>query len=182
MNVDRRWWGTSVVRGRVLAAGLVLLGAGCAVLGVSHSRMSVANAAMPSFLSMVGQDGIAPAYPTTASMANSADGDAQTRVHSLFSGLPLVFEPNLGQGNLDPADSRAKFVTRGPGYSLFLGSEGAILSLVSQDRPKQSPIKHEASSTRRVETLQMKLAGANFQSHLDRNGPPSRQEQLLPRE
>ncbi len=33
MNVDRRWWGTSVVRVRILVAGLVLLGAGCAVLG-----------------------------------------------------------------------------------------------------------------------------------------------------
>jgi uncharacterized repeat protein (TIGR01451 family) len=66
--------------------------------------------------------------------------------------LPLIFEPNQGQRNLDPADPRAKFVARGSGYSLFLGTEGAILSLVSQDRP---------NSKHRVDSVQMKLADAN---------------------
>jgi uncharacterized repeat protein (TIGR01451 family) len=61
-------------------------------------------------------------------------------------------------------------VTRGPGYSLFLGPEGAILSTVSQDRTKldskkldskkQNSGKHDASLAR-VNSLQMKLAGAN---------------------
>src|SRR5271166_2615248 len=46
VNVDRRWLGTSVVRVRILAAGLVMLGAGCAVLGWgSRSRQTAANAA-----------------------------------------------------------------------------------------------------------------------------------------
>jgi uncharacterized repeat protein (TIGR01451 family) len=79
------------------------------------------------------------------------------RARALFAGLPLIFEPNQGQGNLDPADQRAKFVTRGSGYSLFLGSEGAILSLVSRE---QSKSKQDTSLTR-VDSLQMKLAGAN---------------------
>ncbi len=46
MNVDRRWWETSVVRGRVLAAGLVLVVAGCGILGLSaHIRSTPATAA-----------------------------------------------------------------------------------------------------------------------------------------
>src|SRR3984893_6291015 len=74
-------------------------------------------------------------------------GDLQSRARSLFKGLPLIFEPNQGQANLDPSDRRARYVSRGSGYSLFLGSEGAILSMVSRGAS--------------VESLQMKLAGAN---------------------
>jgi hypothetical protein len=161
VNVDRRWLGTSRGRVRVLAAGLVLLGAGCAVLGWgSHSRKTAANAAanLPA---------IEKQTPTMASvltmqqpgLPGEGRWQIQSRARTLFAGLPLIFEPNQGQGNLDPADPRAKFVTRGSGYSLFLGSEGAILSLVSQDRSKNSA-KHAASPTR-VDSLQMKLAGAN---------------------
>jgi hypothetical protein len=134
VNVERRWLGTSVVRVRVLAAGLVLLGAGCAVLGWgSRSRQTAANAAahLPAI------EAPATAVPSLLgpSQAGSAgaSGDGQSRARSLFAGLPLIFEPNQGQGNLEPTDQRAKFVTRGSGYSLFLGSEGAILSLVSRE-------------------------------------------------
>lgn len=46
MNVNHLWLGTSAVRVRILAAGLVLLGAGCAVLGWgSRSRQGAADAA-----------------------------------------------------------------------------------------------------------------------------------------
>ncbi len=79
--------------------------------------------------------------------------DAQVRAHSLLSGLPLSFEPNQGQGSLDPADSRAEFVARGSGYGLFLGSEGAILTLLSRD--------HAAKSIPHVSAVEMRLAGAN---------------------
>ena len=157
MNVDRRWLGASVVRVRVLAAGLVLLGAGCAVLGWgSRSRQPAANAAahLPAI------DAQASTVPGLLAIAQAgpeaASGDAQARARSLFAGLPLIFEPNQGQANLDPADRRAKFVTRGSGYSLFLGSEGAILSLMSRE-----PSKPKDASLPRVESLQMKLARAN---------------------
>ena len=63
----------------------------------------------------------------------SRQADAQVRAHSLLSGLPLRFEPNQGQGNLDSADPRAKFVARGSGFGLFLGAEGATLTLLSRD-------------------------------------------------
>jgi len=74
-----------------------------------------------------------------------------------MAGLPLMFEPNQGQGNLDPSDPKAKFVARGSGYNLLLGSEGAILSLSARTAEK-------AGSASRMESLRMKLAGANQNS------------------
>ena len=67
-----------------------------------------------------------------------------------------MFEPNQGQGSLDPSDARVKYIARGSGYSLYLGSEGAILNL-------QSSRRNHADKTPaiRMESLQMKLAGAN---------------------
>jgi uncharacterized repeat protein (TIGR01451 family) len=180
VNVDRRWLGSSVGRIRVLAAGLVLLGAGCAVLGWNaHSRQTAANLAgqlrateEPAIASSTIEDSAIqgqatmPGFLTRAQgLPDEVSGGAQSRARSLFAGLPLIFEPNQGQANLDPADRRAKFVTHGSGYSLFLGSDGALLSLVSREpskreRSRQDGAKPQASLTR-VETLEMKLAGAN---------------------
>jgi hypothetical protein len=117
--------------------------------------------------------------PSLLATAQTLPGDAlsggavgiQPRARSIFAGLPLIFEPNRGQANLDVADSRAKFVTRGAGYSLFLGSEGAILSMASRQGPgaakhdlakgdtKSNPKSNTAQAS--VDPLQMKLAGAN---------------------
>jgi uncharacterized repeat protein (TIGR01451 family) len=156
--VDRRWLGTSVVRVRILAAGLVVLAAGCAVLGWgSRSHQAAANVAAHATATN-------PVTPLAAPGLRSASPDLKSRARSLFAGLPLFFEPNLGQGHLDPADRRAKFVTRGPGYSLFLGPEGAILSTVSQNRSKRDS-SHVASLVR-VNSLQMKLVGANLNANL----------------
>ena len=97
--------------------------------------------------------------PTQATPAE-AGRTAQSQARSLFAGLPLMFEPNQGQANLDPADPRVKFVARGSGYSLMLGSEGAILNLRSASPKPQDASKHTPPATR-VESLRMKLAGAN---------------------
>ncbi len=155
MNLDRRWLGASVVRVRVLAAGLVLLAAGSIVLGWgSRSRQTAANPV--ASMSTPDLAGIAPTGGTTTGPSLSGETKLDARSHALtvFAGLPLMFEPNQGQANLDPADARVKFVARGSGYSLYLGSEGAILNLRSQT-------KGNADSETRVESLQMKLAGAN---------------------
>ncbi len=157
MNVNRRWLGTSVVRVRVLAAGLVLLAAGCAVLGWgSRSRQAAATEAQgPAIAEQV------PMIPTLMAPSQGPSGTSEeARARSLFAGLPLIFEPNQGQGNLDASDPRVKFVTRGSGYSLFLGSDGAILSMVSRSRSKRDSAQREASQMR-VDSVQMKLAGAN---------------------
>lgn len=106
---------------------------------------------------------LVPNLVTTAQ--GPASREAKSRALSLLAGLPLIFEPNQGQRNLDPADPRAKFVTRGSGYSLFLGSEGAILSLVSRDHSRRDSSRQDSArrgaSATQVESLQMKLAGAN---------------------
>jgi uncharacterized repeat protein (TIGR01451 family) len=150
VNVDRPWLGTSVVRVRVLAAALGLLAAGCMVLGWgSRSRHIAANAAAgPSSLAS-----LALSTPSTETVST-----AQSQARSLLAGLPLMFEPNQGQANLDPADRRAQFIARGSGYSLMLGSEGAILNLRSPNQKSASASQPKAT---RIESLRMKLAGAN---------------------
>ena len=138
VNVDCRRWGTSVVKIRILLAGLVLLAMGCAFLGwgtrlgktIGHHSSSQA------FL-----DGL------------EQSAQLKAHAHSIMAGLPLVFEPNQGQANLDPADAHARFLTHGTGYSLVLGSDGAILSLASRTDAKKS-------AAVRSETFQMKIGGA----------------------
>jgi len=171
-----------VVRVRILAAGVVLLTAGCAFLGWgSRSRQTAANAAahlaatnLPANTIRAGripandaQAAVMPGLLVTAqSSPSQANGEAKLGARSLFAGLPLIFEPNQGQGNLHQGDQRAKFVARGSGYSLFLGSEGAILSTVSQNRSMANASKTDAAkepraAITRVDSLQMKLVGAN---------------------
>src|SRR5262249_9323344 len=46
------------------------------------------------------------------------------RAVEAYGNLPFSFEANTGQ-----ADSRVKFLSRGPGYTLFLTSDEAVLAL-----------------------------------------------------
>ena len=175
MNVERRWLGASVGQIRILAAGLLLLGAGCAVLGWGTRSRQTAASLATQFSASQGSEVQGQAIKEQAILPDLLDraqgavgdvnGEALSRARSLFAGLPLRFEPNQGQGNLDPTDARAKFVARGSGYSLFLGSEGAILSLLShqpstQQGSRQQWDKLQEPATR-LESLGMKLAGAN---------------------
>ena len=139
--------------GRVLAAAVVLLAAGSAFLALAprHPQpAATASSASPStFAQQAG-------FSTSLTSAPS-DAKARMQATSLFDGLPIIFEPNQGQANLDPADPRAKFVARGAGYSIFLGSDGAILSLASHAAHSTKA----ASSPVQVNSIQMKLAGAS---------------------
>jgi Beta-propeller repeat len=151
VNVDRRGVGTSVVRVRFWAAGLALLAAGCLVLvlgGTVPGRSSRIADGQPQAQLPASPLAVASALPV-------ADSNAKSHARSLFAGLPLTFEPNQGQGNLDASDPRAQFIARGSGYSLFLGSQGAILSLAAH-----SPSK-SAAHQNKVDFLEMKLAGAS---------------------
>jgi len=162
VSVERRWGAVSAARIRFLAAGVVLLGAGCAVLGwSSHLRQSVAATPAPSLFGQVEQGA------SLSAARIPAGRDLSSKAHSLLAGLPLFFEPNQGQGNLDPADHRAKFINRGAGYSLFLGSDGAILSLASHEKGS----KNSASAVPSIEFLQMKLVGSNPQSSVSAADP-----------
>ena len=145
MNVDFRAGRASLVR--ILAAGLGLLAIGGALLGWSSHLRRMASASRTSDLasSQLVLDG------SHLTLAPKPD---PSRARALFESLPLAFEPNQGQANLDEKDTRARYVARGAGYSLFLGSEGATLSLVSRSSKK-------AEAAREVESIEMKLAGAN---------------------
>ena len=80
--------------------------------------------------------------PVSASRVQPSE--TRLRISESYGRLPLGFEANQGQTDRD-----VKFVSRGPGYTLFLTSSEAVLALrKSTDR----------SSTTQ---LRMKLAGAN---------------------
>src|SRR5258708_4422877 len=86
VNVNHRWLGTSVVRVRIRAGGLVLLGAGCAVLGWgSRSRQTAAKAALPMSRVAIGEK--QATMPSLLATAQSLPGEAagiQPRTRSLF--------------------------------------------------------------------------------------------------
>ncbi|HUA14680.1 MAG TPA: SBBP repeat-containing protein [Verrucomicrobiae bacterium] len=156
MNVIRRGMGASVLGVRLMIPAVVLLAAGWVALSATTRLHRAEAIAGGQFLPSAPMAVSAPPFtPQTITPA---------RARGLFTGLPLTFEANQSQAHLAPTDARARFLARGSGYSLFLGSQGAILSLVSQDQaPRHSPASGipSRSSARHLETLQMKLVGAN---------------------
>src|SRR5947199_3038248 len=139
VNGNRSLVGTSAgARIRVVASAVALLAvAGILFNWTSQPHQAAVRTSSPSLA------------PLTVSLNPSANSAVDLpRAVSLLSGLPLIFEPNQGQANLNPSDARARFVARGPNFGLFLGSEGAILNLPSS-RPEHA------------KTLQMKLIGSN---------------------
>lgn len=71
--------------------------------------------------------------------------------------VPLSFEPNQGQ-----TDRRVQFLSHGPGYALFLTRDEVVLSLKRQ--PAASTASLPGSLPGPVDTLRMKLAGANAEA------------------
>ena len=61
--------------------------------------------------------------------ANSHSFDT-AEVMGAYAQLPLSFEANQGQ-----TDRQVKFLSRGPGYALFLTPTGAVLFIESSKRP-----------------------------------------------
>lgn len=159
MNVNRRWLGASKKRISVLAAGLALLGVGWLALGnAAHERLLLAHVGARS--SQVDASRPAPqSLQRSAWTPASVRESAQLHARSLMSGLPLMFEPNKGQANLNAGNPHVKFIARGSGYVLALGSEGATVSVRSSNDSASSKAAH-------FETIRMKLAGANPQSRI----------------
>jgi hypothetical protein len=73
------------------------------------------------------------------------------RAVEAYGNLPLSFEPNMGQ-----ADSRVRFLSRGPGYTLFLTSEEAILAFLAPHGTSARTADRENPTI-----MRMRLAGAN---------------------
>ena len=109
--------------------------------------------------------------PNTVQSA-AGPAPAKQRLVESYGRLPLSFELNQGQ-----TDRRAKFLSRAHGYTLFLNSTEAVLSLKRYDaghpraeNPKRALFRHAVSHQRRENAsvagdssavLRMKLVGAN---------------------
>jgi len=79
--------------------------------------------------------------PPTALPAAPPVQARSVRLAKGYGRLPLSFEPNQGQ-----ADGRVKFLSRGPGYTMFLTASEAVLAL---EQPGQkSRLQGEGSATR----------------------------------
>jgi photosystem II stability/assembly factor-like uncharacterized protein len=83
-----------------------------------------------------------------------------------YGQLPLSFERNEGQ-----TDQQVKFVSRGPGYDLFLTAEGAVLSLRKPSKLSFEKLRHPASandvtnaSVQSGTVLRLEVIGANKQA------------------
>jgi hypothetical protein len=111
------------------------------------------------------------AAPPGAASAIKPGLVGQSKILESYGQLPLSFESNAGQ-----ADGRVKFLSRGPGYTVFLTSDEAVLALSAGNKNKHSssgesaalPMagfrdlsmpRPEVSGTGAV--LRMRLLGAN---------------------
>ncbi len=99
------------------------------------------------------------AVSAASSFAQSGGVQAPTRnrMNGNQVRLPLTFEANRGQ-----ADPRARFISRGPGYTTFLTSDGMVLSMHRANHASQSPASAKANlrDSSSQATLQLRLLGA----------------------
>jgi hypothetical protein len=80
-----------------------------------------------------------------------------------YAKLPLTFEANRGQ-----SDPKVRFLSRQPGYSLFLTDREAVLALSRPEAAAQPqgarelpPTAKRTSHTEKVDVVRMQLGGAN---------------------
>jgi hypothetical protein len=119
---------------------LLALALGSMTLG----GMAVASAAKP---------------PSPPPARTSSPGAA--RLQSAYGKLPLAFEENRGQ-----TDPRVKFLSRGPGYGLFLTPTEAVLSLSPSGRTAgrtggQRQLPRQKATAEVSTVLRMRLLGGH---------------------
>jgi uncharacterized repeat protein (TIGR01451 family) len=124
---------------RALGGLVVLLVAGSVLLGLGSRRNTQKSVAQ------------GPASPIP--MLSRLSLKSKPEARAILGQLPLVFEPNQGQ-----ADPRAKFLSRGTGYSLFLDANTAVLAM--QTAPPSSSSSSAAAQPRQ-QFVRMKLVGSN---------------------
>ncbi len=109
----------------------------------------------------------APSYAGGGAVPASAaeslarpDAATEARVTDIYGKLPLSFEANQGQ-----SDRQVRFLSRGPGYSLFLTPTEAVLALTKPpahlklaDPTQATPVRSEKMTGT---VLRMKFVGAN---------------------
>ncbi|MBI3245699.1 MAG: hypothetical protein HYZ50_04225 [Deltaproteobacteria bacterium] len=81
----------------------------------------------------------------------------QAKLQVTYAHLPLHFEPNQGQ-----TDERVHFLSRGRGYTLFLTSTEAVLTLQNPEaRIQKSESQHPTPNTQPPAVLRLQFVGAN---------------------
>lgn len=101
------------------------------------------------------------AAATSFALVRTDNSDTAQAAIMSYGKLPLSFEQNAGQ-----TDGRVKFVSRGPGYSLFLTGKEAVLSLQEREReisiPRNAIARSDNDFPRVLRTdLRMSFAGGN---------------------
>ncbi|MGB7924147.1 MAG: SBBP repeat-containing protein [Pyrinomonadaceae bacterium] len=126
-----------------LHLGLIFLLAGLTGLLIFYNPISNKQALLTKSPDAIEATNQSPAV-TSKQVTQESIGEA-------YGKLPLSFEANHGQ-----TDSRVKFLSRGPGYGLYLTSSEAVLSLSERRRPEEQGQVGRAASV-----LRMKVSGAN---------------------
>ena len=112
---------------RVARIGLLTIGVSLMVLCALVFRGSSGTAVLA-----------APASAAPATKQVPAD---QSKILETYGQLPLSFEPNAGQ-----TDSRVKFLSRGPGYTVFLTNDEAVLALSAGGSKRKQGSTGESSA------------------------------------
>jgi hypothetical protein len=139
-----------------LAAGLLLTTAS----GPAQTEINSVSSTIPThgnysrnqpgkFNSILGNATIGPASFVNIDLPGvdfrgvdtSESGLAKQRIKESYGKLPLSFEANMGQ-----TDCHVQFLSRGPGYTLFLTSGGAVLVLGKGKRPDVARMKLTSSN------------------------------------
>ena len=109
----------------------------------------------------------------TPRLVNAGSGEAVSKASERsrqlnFASLPVAFEPNLGQ-----TDSQVKYLARGNGYTLFLTSSEAVLSLAGGSESGQGQLQASRASGQlppAASTLRMRVGDTGAEWHLSSSG------------
>jgi Beta-propeller repeat len=97
-------------------------------------------------------------FPLLAGFASATNAATDARVSESYGKLPLHFEANRGQ-----TDKDVRFLSRGPGYSLYLTANEAVLVLAKPDAKGDARTTHDrrtAPTRAQSVALRTSLVGA----------------------
>ena len=123
----------------------------------SLSALAAGMATLPHFARGVGPAQRATAHTPTPALPTGVQPADRRVMNASFGRLPMRFESNVGQ-----TDARVKFLSRGPGSTLFLTANEAVLSLRANSAASKHRAGHGAEnpSARRA-VVRMALVGAS---------------------
>jgi hypothetical protein len=121
--------GAGVMLVVVATAALIIAGS---ISGNSHAAKATlaSSIAANSAGAPAGTAGLSKSAPTASPVTPAT----RARISATYAALPLAFEKNQGQ-----VDPQVKYLARGNGYTLFLTSSDAVISLYSRAHQAQQP-------------------------------------------